>query len=127
MKSNIRFLVVLVFLTAFNLLAQTNSVPTLPGASSTPPDASLAKLLLAVIVPLVVAGIKKITPSIPSVSLPVIAIVLGAGADYVGSLVGVWEGSFVVGAVLGAAGVGLREAGDQVKQSVLGPTPEPPK
>lgn len=121
----IHWLLVLVWLTALTVFAQTNSVPTFPGASSTPPDASLAKLLLAVIVPLIVAGIKKVVPKIPKASIPPLAIALGALADWGGSLAGVWNGNMVVGMVLGASSVGVREAAVKLGRAVMKPEAKP--
>jgi hypothetical protein len=123
MKTTARFVVVLSLMAALTVLAQTNSVP-IPGATNAVPNAELSKLLLAVIVPVVVALAKLVLPKLPSVSLPILAVALGAGADYVGALLGAWQGSFVVGAVLGSAGVGLREVADQLKQKCLGPKDE---
>jgi hypothetical protein len=100
----------LVLLTALPCLSQTNGVP-IPGATDAVPNVELSKLLLAVIVPAVVALGRTLVTKIPKPAIPVIAIALGALADYAGSLLGAWHGSFVVGAVMGAAGIGLREVG----------------
>lgn len=74
--------------------------------------------LIPLLVPVVIAGIKWVIPSIPTVWLPILAPLLGAAID----LVAYWAGrpgvDPAVGAVLGAAGVGLREIYDQVKQRV---------
>lgn len=105
--------------TALTALAQTNSVPALPGATDVNPDIELSKLLLAVIVPLIVAGIKAITPKLPGALIPPLAIALGALSDYIGAKLGLWHGSFLLGLLLGAAGVGIREAATQLKQVVL--------
>lgn len=104
-------------------IAQTNGV-TLPGATHEPPAVELGKLLIAVIVPLIVAGAKGLLPHIPSAIVPPLAIALGALADYVGSLLGVWEGNWVVGLALGAAGIGIREVADQWKQKLIPPPPQ---
>jgi hypothetical protein len=104
----------LVFMTAFTVLAQyhTNTVP-IPGATDAVPNAELSKLLLAVIVPAIVAAGKRLV-KLPKPAIPVIAIALGAAADYAGALLGVWHGSFVVGAVMGSAAIGVREVGNQL-------------
>jgi hypothetical protein len=44
------------------------------------------------------------------------AIALGALSDYLGSLLGFWHGSAVSGLLLGAAGIGVREAADQLRR-----------
>jgi hypothetical protein len=79
--------------------------------------ANLITILTPVVVPLLVAGVKQLSDRVPKLALPVLAIILGAVADTVnyyatGGGVGIgW------GAILGAAGVGLREVVDQVKQT----------
>ena len=105
------------------LLAQTNTIP-LPGATTAVPTVELGKLLIAVIVPIVVAGIKKAVSALtaktlPVTVIPIIAVACGAAADYVGSLVGAWHFSLLAGLVLGAAGVGLREAAVKLGAAAL--------
>jgi len=114
----------LVLLTAVTVLAQTtNTVPVIPGATDAVPNVELTKLLLAVIVPSIVALGKSLLPKLPKPSIPVIAIALGALADYGGALLGAWQGSFVVGAVLGAAGVGVRQVGHEFLKWGSPPSP----
>lgn len=96
-------------------IAATNGV-VIPGATDAVPTVELGKLLIAVIVPLIVAGAKAVMPHIPSAFLPPLAIALGALADYVGALLGAWQGNIIVGLALGAAGIGVREVADQLKQ-----------
>lgn len=75
-------------------------------------------ILIPVVVPLLIAGIKQVTQRIPGYLLPILAPLLGAGLDILTfyatghSLGPVW------GAALGSAGVGLREVVDQLKQRV---------
>ncbi len=96
----------------------TNNIP-LPGATTVAPTIELGRLLIAVIVPLIVAGVKFFTPKLPAAVIPPLAIVLGIVADYIGSLLGVWQGNILVGLALGAAGIGLREASVKVGRVVL--------
>lgn len=115
MKTNVRWILGLLFLAGLftiSALAATNGVP-LPGATDAVPTVELGKLLIAVIVPLIVAGAKALLPSIPGTMIPPLAIALGALADYVGSLLGVWQGNLIVGLALGAAGIGIREVATQ--------------
>jgi hypothetical protein len=66
-----------------------------------------------------------VVPSIPAWLLPILAPLLGAGADIVLHYAGVVTLGATWGALLGSAGVGLREIQDQVKQR-LGVTPSAP-
>lgn len=125
MTTNVRWFLGLVLLTALStltLIAQTNTT-ALPGATDAVPAVELGKLLIAVIVPLIVAGARAVAPKIPKAMLPPLAIALGALADYVGSLLGAWQGNIVVGLALGAAGIGVREASVQLKSLAAPPTP----
>lgn len=76
--------------------------------------------LIPVLAPLLVALIKVVIPRIPKPLLPLLATGLGVALDYIGQLTGVSAGNPILGAVLGAAGVGLREALDQTKKSLAG-------
>lgn len=126
MTTNVRWFLGLVLLTALStltLIAQTNTTG-LPGATNAVPAVELGKLLIAVIVPLIVGAAKGILPRIPSKMIPPLAIALGALADYVGALLGAWNGNWIVGLALGAAGIGIREVADQWRnRPVPPPTP----
>ncbi len=75
--------------------------------------------LVAVLVPLIVAVVKKLLPQIPSMVLPIIALLLGPAMDFVISLLpGVESSSTVMAALAGLAGVGLREIKDQVGKAI---------
>lgn len=69
--------------------------------------------LVAVVVPLLIYGIKKLSAVlgkvIPPNFLPVIAPVLGTIASFILPLVGMDIGGPVEGAAIGSMGVGLRE------------------
>lgn len=77
---------------------------------------AIAEPLIAVVVPVVIAGIKLAWDRIPKFLLPVVAPFLGIAADFVIS----WGASVPMmgwkAALLGMAGVGLREVVDQVKR-----------
>lgn len=118
MKTNTLVLVCLTALT-ITTLGQTNAPVPIPGATDAVPDVALSKLLLAVIVPVVVM-LGKTLVKLPKASIPVIAIALGAAADYIGALLGAWQGSWIVGAVLGSAGVGLRQVGHELSNLYSG-------
>lgn len=85
-------------------------------ASSLPPSA----LLIAVVVPLLIAGLKKLFPKIPGAVLPVLAPVLGGLIEAIVTSLGHDAGGLVTGAVAGSAGVGLREIADQNRKRLPG-------
>lgn len=73
--------------------------------------------LIPVLTPLIIAGVKLLVPKIPGAWLPVLAPVLGLVLDLIshfttGSNLNVW-----LAAGLGLAGVGVREAVDQVSKA----------
>lgn len=118
MKTNTLVLVCLTALT-FTTLGQTNAPVPIPGATDAVPNVELSKLLLAVVVPVVVM-LGKTLVKLPKASIPVIAIALGALADYIGALLGVWQRAWIVGAVLGSAGIGLRQVGHELSNLYSG-------
>jgi hypothetical protein len=105
-------------LAATGLAACTGLAATDAPAGSTSAGApgSPWQLLIPVLVPVIIAGVKWALPKIPPIALPILAPVLGAGLDIVLHYAGVTSSNGVLGAVLGAAGVGLREVVDQVKK-----------
>jgi len=74
--------------------------------------------LIPVLVPLFIAALKQASSRIPGYVLPILAPVLGAGLDILNYYVTGHSLGTVWGAALGSAGVGLREAVDQLKQRV---------
>lgn len=78
----------------------------------------LSQLITAVtpvFVPLVVAFIKKVQSFLPKWSLPIVAAVLGSVADIVNGFVTGNSVGLLWGAVLGGAGVALRDVVNQIK------------
>jgi len=74
---------------------------------------SIITVLIPIFVPLIVAIIKKTLSTIPGVYLPLVATALGVIIEIANNLlggVGVAGSDVVVGASLGLAGVGVREA-----------------
>lgn len=67
--------------------------------------------LIPVLVPMVIAGVKKVQPSIPKVLIPLLAPVLGVVASLATDHL-----SYAQGAFLGALGIAVREVVDQVKK-----------
>lgn len=87
--------------------------PTPPPAAQLPANA----LLITLLVPVVIAALKRAFPKLPAASLPVIAPVLGALLEYGLTRLGVSAGGTVAGAVAGSAGVGAREIVHQARKA----------
>lgn len=79
---------------------------------------SIGMPVIAVLVPLAIAGLKKIIPSIPKFAVPIIATLIGPLFDLgISYIVGV-PSTGILGAVAGLAGVGLREIKDQAQKAL---------
>lgn len=86
------------------------TAPAAAGASS-----SFVLALIPVLVPLLVALGKWALPKVPLWILPILAPALGALVDYLSTLATGAAANPILGAALGAAGVGVREIFDQTK------------
>jgi hypothetical protein len=84
--------------------------------------AQLIQMLTPVLVPVLIALEAKFTAKIPSWLKPILATVLGSLIDLANHYITGATFSPATGAALGAAGVGLREVVDQLKQ-MLSPSP----
>ena len=105
-------------LVAVAALAQDASpTPTIvvPAPDSTQ---ALAITLIAALAPVVIALVKYLVPKIPTVWLPFAAPIAGMLIDVLAQFVGSAGVSPLVAAFAGLAGVGVREAVDQVKQRI---------
>ena len=69
--------------------------------------------VIALVAPLLVAALKKVTSKVPASVLPVVSLVLGAALSAVAG------GDLASGAAAGLAGVGVREALDQAKKRLV--------
>ncbi len=93
-----------------------------PGDSPVAPEAPVttamgwAALLIPITTPILIAAFKQLIPKIPRVALPVAAPLIGAALQIVLNYAGMTDADTLTGMVLGAAGVALREAVDQVKK-----------
>lgn len=99
-------------------------LPVVSSAQETAPVAAvnstadnIVQWLTPVLVPLLIAGVKKVIPMIPTLFLPLIAPVLGIAIDYAAHLASGHATNTIVAAALGLVGVGLREIVDQTKQT----------
>lgn len=78
--------------------------------------------LIPVLVPVVVGVFKALLPNVPTRLLPGLAIVVGALSDLAMSSVGLTGGSNpMLAAVLGAAGIGMRELKEMFKAKPVEP------
>tara|TARA_R110000868_G_scaffold329464_1_gene590306 strand:+ start:108 stop:458 length:351 start_codon:yes stop_codon:yes gene_type:complete len=107
--------VLLVMFLGFTAWAETSTIIT-PTAST-----GLILTLIPLLVPLAVACIKFLLPKVPKALLPILAPAIGAGIDAVASYATGHQSNLIAAALLGSAGVGLREIFDQVKQQVMPP------
>lgn len=87
-------------------------------------DAKSVSVLIAaltpVVAPLLVMLIKKVQVYIPGWALPIIAILIGFGVDWLNQLVTGYGVGSLAGAVLGGAGVAVREIINELKQNYRG-------
>ena len=86
------------------------------------PESSYIALLPTFLTPVLIAGVRQLVPKIPGWLLPILAPLLGAGLDILNYYATGNHVGLVAGAVLGSAGVGLREAVDQAKKRLKEPT-----
>lgn len=77
---------------------------------------ALLTALIPLLVPILIAGGKAVIPALPRRALPFLAAGLGAALELLGYYGGLTGGSVLLGAILGAAGTGVREMYDQTKQ-----------
>ena len=98
-------------------------------AAEAAPDQAAAKFpwetLIVPVVPVLIAILKILVPKIPKAALPIMAPLLGAALDIAASYLGTGTANPVWGAVLGAAGVGLREIVDQMRKLGAAPPAKP--
>lgn len=91
------------------VFAQTTTPPV-------PPETSPWLALIPLIVPGLVALVKWFAPKIPTAILPILCPVLGAGIEIIAHYSGLQTTGGWGGAILGAAGVFVRETYDQLKK-----------
>jgi len=82
-------------------------------------------MIIPLVVPILIGQLKKFIPTVPSVYLPILAPILGALADLALQSAGVHTSGMVSGALLGSAGVGLRELANQIGKSMPKQPPAP--
>ena len=103
----------------FSLMFVMLAFASVAFAQDGPPDpkAALAhsiELLTPVLVPFIVWITRSAIPKIPSMMLPILASVLGVVVTQIGALATGGHYGVIGGALLGLAGVGVREVLNQV-------------
>lgn len=83
------------------------------------------QMATAVLVPLILAGVKKVLPSLPSAVIPWIAPFLGILIEFGEHFVTQHPTNVLAGALLGIAGIGVRELKDKVLPAQNGGWPQP--
>lgn len=101
------------------LLGAAMAMAAEAGGGETADPASPWIALIPLVVPVLLAVLRVLAPKIPKVLLPILAPLLGAGADIALHYAGVSTMGVVWGAVLGSAGVGLRELADQIRKQLV--------
>lgn len=116
------FLIVLLVLSiAFPAFAQTNNPTELPGGpvpGTAPDNTGLLLMLIPLFVPIIVAIGKFFLPHVPGWVLPILAPAIGALIDWLASLAMGTGASPLAAALLGSAGVGLREIKDKAQKRI---------
>jgi len=87
------------------------------GAPATP-TLSLFQAVLPLAATGGVALLKWLCPKLPKPVIPVLAPLLGAAGEILGYYAGLSGGNALLGAILGASGVFVREAYDQVRKTL---------
>ncbi len=100
--------------------ATAGAAPIVATPSAAAPVNSTFLLLVPIIVPVVLGLLKIFLPKFPGWLLPILAPLLGAAADFAMSQ-SFGQGT-LLGAILGSAGVGLRELADQAQKNLMGKT-----
>lgn len=93
--------------------APTLAVPGAPTTGNAAAD-SILTWLTPLVVPLIIAAKKKFFPSIPSWLLPILAPLLGVLLDVINTYALGHQSNVLLAALLGLAGVGVREVKDQL-------------
>lgn len=126
-KSAIVFLVTLTFMSIMTFAQVstngTNSVPVPPGELPNVADAvgpRFFEAIIAFLTPLFIWGVTKIVPKIPVQLLAVSSLVVGPVIEWALSLTGLQNIPFWNAALVGAAGVMIREAWNQNVTKRLG-------
>ncbi len=125
MKTNIRLLLAAVFgLLLANLCLAQDAAPVAPAPGQLAINAdSIVQWLTPLIVPLLLAGVKKFAPELPTWVLPIIAPVLGFLIGLINNLISAHADNLWMAAGLGLLGVAVREVKEAIKPAPNGGWP----
>jgi hypothetical protein len=112
MKMKLPIVALLGLLFPLALLAQ-DAAPV----ASAPVAGNWVTWLTPIITPFVLMLVKKFLPLLPSGLIPVLAPLLGVALDLINSFATAHQGNVVLAAILGLAGVGVREVKEAVKKA----------
>lgn len=117
MKTQLKILAAVALLA----MASTALAQTVPPPVEHPVDSlGWLNLIIAAIVPVVLAGVKTLVPKIPSVALPFLAPAVGLALAQIEAWVTGHPAKLLIGAVMGGLGVALREMLDQARKNGAG-------
>lgn len=86
--------------------------------------ALILQYLAPVIVPSILAGVKKVAPRLPAKSIPIAAPFLGSALAGFEAIAANNPNNLLLGAALGIAGIGVRELKDQIAPAKNGGWPD---
>jgi hypothetical protein len=124
-------LILAVWFVAGSVFGQDTNTPPLPGPAPAPSGGLSGKLgqfqwVLVPVTTIIIMGVKKWVPAIPSQLYPWIAPLLGGALDWFGTQAGIWSGDALVGAAFGGLATWFHQLGSQTKELVSGPDPQKP-
>lgn len=121
---NIRYLIAFVIAAVLctAAFAQEAATAAAPAALDLTPS-GLVQWLTPIITPVVLLGVKKFLPKLPSGLIPLLAPIVGVALELANSLATSHQSNFLLAAALGLLGVGLREVKEAVKPSENGGWP----
>jgi hypothetical protein len=106
-------------------IALNSQLSTLNSAAPAPAPLTWVQAVIAIITPVIIAGVKLLVPRIPRLWLPILAPLVGLLVDVAAHFAAGTALNPTLALALGAAGVGLREAVDQLKQAAAGTSGTP--
>ena|SRR5688572_7238990 len=107
-------LILVLLLLPLSLMAQEMSDGT--DAPQVEKIITLWQSLIPLVVPLIIFGLRNMIPKLPSKWTPILAPLIGALIDVLLNFADLGDGKGMVGAVLGTAGIGVREVYNQARK-----------
>lgn len=102
------------------------AVPAASVATSESLGPAIVTWLTPLVVPLVIIAVKRFGPRLPSWVPPVLAPLLGIAIDQINAMMSTHTPNPLIAALLGLAGVGVRELKDQIAPAPNGGWPKVP-